>query len=308
MSVANSEEILELTYTGVFVYRRNHVIVSTIVDEFAEDQRDHALVYHWMDNDWAQQLIDNSICGSCAINEGGAKIFNVGVDGKVAVRALPTGESVEVVDTTGDSPNYSETLRCVRVIDNYIYVAGMARQVYRRETSNRWIRMDQGVYVPRGQRTKAVGFLDIDGTPEDLYAVGYKGEIWYYNGKGWDQEDSPTNVALTKIFYVQPSVVYIAGLAGTLLCGCHGSWRAIRQETTNEDFWGITEFRGRIYLANYDGVYVLDGNSLHLIDFGLGRKFTTAYLHAADGVMWSAGSKDLAYTEDGVIWIEVEKP
>jgi hypothetical protein len=56
----DDDESLELTYTGVFVRSRDHIIVPAVVDAYAEDQRDHALVQHWRRDDWVQQLIDES--------------------------------------------------------------------------------------------------------------------------------------------------------------------------------------------------------------------------------------------------------
>lgn len=305
-----AEELIELTYTGVHIHKHDHVIVPTIIDEYAEDRRTHALVYHWIKEEWLQQLIEDSICGVSSLNEPRTKVFNVGVNGKVVVAEIP-GKSIEYVDKTDRGPNYSEMLRCVRAIDQYLYTAGMARQVYRREGPNNWVQWDNGVYVPRGQREQAVGFLDISGFSDGtLYAAGYKGEIWYFDSKSkkWIQEDSPTNLALTCITCTQNGDVYIAGLAGTIIKGSHNDWKVIDQEITKDDFWGITVFNDCIYFANYGGVYMLSGTALIPVSFGLGKSVTTAYIHANDGVMWSVGQKDLILTTDGITWIEIEKP
>lgn len=308
MPTNQNEEQLELTYIGVFVRNRNHVIVPTIVDKFSEDRRDHALVYHWLNQEWVQHLIENSICGVSALSEPSTKVFNVGVDGKVVVASIP-GKSEEIVDSSERGPNYSETLRCVRKIGSHIYVAGMARQVYRRESDGLWVKWDDGVYVPRGKREVATGFLDISGSSDELlYAVGYKGEIWHYDKKKWAQEDSPTNIALTQVCFVNPSEIYVAGLSGVVFRGSRGAWRKIDQDVTESDFWGITELNGCVYFSNYDGVFVLKNDTLVHVDLGFDRKLTTAYLHASDGVMWSVGQKDLAYSFDGTKWFEAEKP
>jgi hypothetical protein len=185
----------------------------------------------------------------------------------------------------------------------------MARRVYRREGVGLWTAIDAGVFVPRAQRDRGVGFNAIDGLTEDaIYAVGYGGEIWRYDGQAWRQQDSPTNVTLTCVRCVDIKTAYAAGLAGVVLHAIDGNWESIEHEATDDDFWGMTVFQGRVYLAAYAGLFVIDGDDVVSIDMNLPRKLSTAYLDANDGVMWSVGQKDLAYTEDGTIWTEVAGP
>jgi hypothetical protein len=305
----DAQEPLELTHTGVFVHRRDHVIVPTIVDAFAEDKRDHALVYHWLDGDWSQHLIEDSVCGVAALGEEPVEVFNVGVNGNVVVARIPGGPATEQIDPSPRGPNYSETLRCVRIIGGEVYVAGMARQVYRRDASGRWSAIDAGVYVPRGQRQSAVGFLDLDrGGDGLLYAAGYKGEIWVRDAGGWRQENSPTSVALTRVLAVADGDVIIAGLAGVLLKGRAGRWQVLAEGETDADFWGLAELHDVVYVASSSRLFVLAGASLQAVDFGLARPISTSYLHSADGVMWSVGPKDIVRTEDGVDWEVVPNP
>jgi hypothetical protein len=307
--VPMNDELLALTYTGVFVISRDHVVVPAIADAFADDRRDHALVQHWLGDEWVQQLIETSICGVCARQGDVTEVFNVGVDGNVVVARLPGGPVSEAVDTSPRGPNYSETLRCVRLIGGDVYVAGMARQCYRRTGNGVWRAMDAGTYVPRGQRTEAVGFLDLDGSDSgNIYAVGYKGEIWHFDGTTWHQEDSPTGVALTKVLVAQDGYVYVAGLAGTILLGRHGQWDLLCKGESSEDFWGLAEYRGDIYLASNQGVHVIRDGHLNNVDMGIQTEISTAYLHASDGVLYSVGPKDVVMTEDGHAWHVMPKP
>lgn len=302
-------EELELTHTGLWVVKRDHVIVPAIVDSFADEKRRHALVFHWLGEDFAQQTLDDFVCGVCGIAGKPVQAFSVGVNGNVYVALVPGEKYVEKVDESERGPNYSETLRCTRVIAGKVYAAGMARQVYRREKRNTWVAMDDGVYVPRGKRKIAVGFLDIDGFgPESIYAVGYKGEIWHYTGK-WKQEDSPTNVALTRAIPLESGELVVVGLAGTILRGVAGKWRQIEHDTTEDDFWGGMEFKGKVYLATSDGLFTLTGDQLKPVKLtGVKGSKTTMFLHAGDGVIWSVGAKDIFRSEDGVRWERVPSP
>lgn len=300
---------LELTYTGVFVHSKEHIIVPAVVDVYAADRKDHALVQHWIADDWVQHLVDESICGVCALGSNPTSVFNVGVGGHVVVARIPGGEVDEEVDTSARGPNYSELLRCVKLVDGLVHVAGMARQVYRRDSGGAWSAIDSGVYQPRGTRDRATGFLDLDGFGlADIYAVGYKGEIWFYDGAKWTRLASPTNVALTQVLAASSGDVYVAGLAGTFLRGRGNRWMQVAQGQIEDDLWGLAEFQGRVYVAGKRGIYWIDGDDLVQVDLGLGDGVTTSYLHAADGVLVSVGEKDIVRTDDGVHWLSMPKP
>lgn len=308
MTEIDVDSDLGMTNTGVFILDKELVVVSSIIDKFAGDNRDHAMICSWFDDDWSHELIDdNSICSVIIIEEPKSKILSIGVDGRVDVDDADTGMGVEYVDKSERGPNYSETLRCAKVINNYVYAAGMARQIYRRNGPDDWVQFDDGVYMSRGNRDYAAGILDIDGFNNELYAVGYKGEIWYYNGNNWEQSDTPTDIALTKVICVG-DIVYIVGLSGIIIKGTHNLWEVIEQDVTKDDFWGIASFMKRIYVANYSGVYELSVNELIKVDFKLEDSVSTAYLDAHDDVIWSVGEKDIVISEDGVKWVKLPNP
>lgn len=298
----------EVTFTGVHVHSRKHVHVSSISDEFAEDRQDHALIFSYVDGVWAHRLVENSICGLCVVNEPKPRVLNIGVDGEVAVFNLPGFDS-ELIDQSENRPNFSRTLRCVRKIGNRVYAAGMARQVYRRDAPAKWSRVDQGTFVPSGKRKQAVGFNAIDGLTEDeIYAVGYKGEIWLSLKGHWRQVESPTNVVLTGVRCLNSKEVYACGLAGSVLVGFRDQWRFIDQDITSEDFWGIVTFKNEVYLSNYDGLFKVQNDLLVRVDLNLDEDVTTAYLDACKDSMWSVGHKDIVVTSDGKKWIHIPSP
>lgn len=300
---------MNLTYTGVYVHHKEHIIVPSIIDEFEDDNRDHGIVLHFIEEEWAQHLIDdNSICGVTSIHEPQTKFFVAGVDGRIDI-ADKSGPSQEFVDQSDRRPDYSKTIRCIKRIGDKIYATGMARQVYVRNQDNKWSQLDKGVYVPSGQMENVSGFLDIDGYQNGiLYAVGYEGEIFFFDGKNWTQEDSITNVALTCMKVLSEEDVVIAGMAGVIIRGSHGKWKVIEHEETKEDFWGVTTFQSKIYLSNYEGIFILDGESLSKIDMNMPSDFTTAYIDSADGIICSVGQKNIALSTDGIHWNEIEGP
>jgi hypothetical protein len=153
-----------------------------------------------------------------------------------------------------------------------------------------------------------VGFLDIDGfSAHDLCAVGYKGEIWHYDGK-WHAQKSPTDRALTRVIPLDSGDWVAVGLAGTILTGRAGRWQEIKQSATEMDFWGGVTFKGQVILATGEGLFTLQGKKVKPLNIGVKGSRTTGFLHAAEGVLWSVGAKDIFRSEDGVKWKRVPNP
>lgn len=298
----------EHTYTDVFVFNKEKVFVAAISDELEDRGEDHALIFRWHQQKWVHWPITTAVGSLCVVDKPETMVFAMGIDGIVHVIKAPPN-AIEVVDDSDNGPSKLVHLKCIRLIGNHVYVAGMARRVYRRETAGTWTAIDAGVFVPRAERDRGVGFNAIDGVSEQaIYAVGYDGEIWRYDGRRWYQEPSLTNVALTCVRCIGSDTVYAAGLAGVVLRSVNGTWETLNHDATQDDFWGMTVFEGRLYLAAYEGLFVVDGNDLLSVDMNLPERASTAYLDAKDGVMWSVGQKDLAYTDDGTIWKVVPGP
>jgi hypothetical protein len=237
------------------------------------------------------------------LSEPHKQLVIMGAGGYVAV---VTGGTVteEMVDESVEGPRGRGNIRDMRLIGGHLYAAGMNRQVYRREGPQRWVHCDRGVVQPLGNLTVS-GFSAIDGlTESDIYAAGFNGEIWHYDGKSWQQFDSPTNVLLHRIRVVGADLAFASGQLGVLLQGSRQGWRPIEHDVTTEDLWGMEWFDGHLYVAGDEAIYRVEGDQLKVVDTGLGTSFTYRHLHANAGAMWSFGPKHIAKT-DGKMWMDV---
>ena len=197
----------------------------------------------------------------------------------------------------------------ITTIGDHAYVCGMSRSVHKCLDRNRWVRIDHDV---RDTSDAIKGFRSIDGFAEDdIYAAGWGGEIWHYNGNRWRQIDSPTNVTLNKLICAKDGKVYIAGDAGFLLVGRDESWNIYTIPHEKDDLYAVAYFKNEVYVSGTDRLYILKGNRLkpvkiqskQPIEYGPNQAF--GMLAATDEVMWCGGNKCLMFTHDGHWWEEV---
>lgn len=195
------------------------------------------------------------------------------------------------------------SLRVACSIEGRAYAAGMERQVWRRDGVNKWVAIDETMRPKPGLKS-IVGFEGIDGfSAKDIYVGGWSGEIWHWDGKKWKSVDSPTNAILHNLVCGDEHV-YAVGRLGLVVRGRGSRWKVLEQEVS-EDLRGLAWYRGKLYAASLTQLYVLEGDQFVPVDFEDDRPHTCGHLSAADGVLWSIGSKDL-FQFDGKEWTRIE--
>lgn len=226
----------------------------------------------------------------------------LGTDG--SVRASGGGEIKEEapIANSGVNPKKRGPLREIRGIANgRAYAVGTCRQAYVREDADQWKCIDESAQVGDTPITDT-SFESIDGFNEqEIYTVGWEGEIWKYDGSHFSQQKSPTRLALYKVRCAPDGFVYACGQLGTLLRGRDNQWEIIEHKSTTEDLWGMEFFNGQLYVSSTRLVYQLLDGKLKPVDFGDEIVRTCYHLSAADGIMWSTGSKDVMEF-DGSNW------
>jgi hypothetical protein len=298
--MANREQN-PISFLSGFVQSRDIARVIATIDELSEAGSSRTWLMKWtkVDGKWGRFVVPWSATRMCVLLNNGAYVYATGPEGKVAI-LTPSGSSEEVIDSSENGTRSRGPIRDLRAIEGTIYACGMARQVYRREGPNRWSRRDEGTVLPKGTLTVA-GFNAIDGVSEgDIYAVGFGGEIWRCVASHWHQLYSPTNAILFRVRAVRNDLVYAAGQKGVLVQGNGDLWEPIEQTTTTADLWGMEWFKDRLFVSSDDAVYVLRDGQLENVSEG--KLTTCGHLHANDGVMWSFGRKQVAWTENGVDW------
>jgi hypothetical protein len=179
----------------------------------------------------------------------------------------------------------------------------MGRQVYRRDGPNQWTSLGAPV-TPRPEDLEVSGFTALDGVePYDLWFCGYRGEIWRLQGQQqWQRYDSPTNVTLHAIRMVAPALGFVAGKRGAALRWDGALWRTLPSVEGVDDVWSLEWFHDRLYAASSRQLFLLDGD--RFVPIAVPGFHSFGHLHAADGVLWSFGTRQLGWTADGANWTE----
>jgi hypothetical protein len=139
-----------------------------------------------------------------------------------------------------------QSIRGVRAVGDALYLVGMGRLVMERVDVGQWREIGpQGDHV-QGQ---VVGFEDIDGfSADEIYAVGWQGEIWWRDKGRWRQVDSPVSANLNSIACSPNGVAYVVGDDGVMLEGRQETWKVV--ETSRlENLLDVAVYKQQVYVV-----------------------------------------------------------
>lgn len=256
------------------------------------------------EGEWGGRIFEWTAVDLAYVSKPEGTVVVLGRDG-TALIVGQSGDSEEDVEDAGVGPARRGPMRRLRNVGEEIFAVGMGRQVYRRTGPNTWKRMENGLPDKRPLR-QVIGFNSIDGfDPADLYAVGWGGEIWHFDQTSWYRLDSPTNVAIFDITCTVTGVSYACGQAGTILRGMGRNWEYIEYEGPERDLRSVAWFMDKLYLADGTALFLLEGDGLTQVDFGVGEVVPSQQVHATEHVMLSLSGKEAFTTRDGVTWTPV---
>ncbi|WP_052773006.1 hypothetical protein [Luteimonas sp. FCS-9] len=255
---------------------------------------------------WSRKAFAIGPVALCLQTRPDTALLMLGHDGRV-VRWGAKDFSEEHIDAGSDDPRLGGGMRDIQVIGDRVYAVGMGRCVYRCDGEAHWVRIDAGVRVAAPDDTGA-GFNAIDGFGADaLFAAGWHGELWCFDGTQWVRERSPTTLALHRVVCGADGVVYAAGQQGTLLVRRDAQWQLLPQALTRQDFWGACWFAGRLHLCTASALFVLDGEALQEIPLEpeISRASGLHRLSASAEAIWAVGDRIAIRSTDGRRWQEM---
>jgi photosystem II stability/assembly factor-like uncharacterized protein len=106
---------------------------------------------------------------------------------------------------------------------------------------------------------------------------------------------------LNRVIAIYPDLVYVVGQKGIVLKYNGHQWSVLYNTLGIGDLWDAEWYLDALYVASEKQIYrLLDNNCLKPVSITAASSF--GHLHAKDGVLWSFGTKQLAFTSDGETW------
>ncbi len=297
------------------VYGYNFGIMATGLDyyvigfetELEDLEVEHGSVFQNINKKWTPWSTEFRIY-STVYSKKVQQIFLIGNNGDVEVTAKDEAWD-EIIDSSDNGPSSSRNINGACVIGDDLYVAGMRRQVYRRTLESRsWERFDDGCFV-QNATPEIFGFNAIHGLSEtEIYAVGFRGEIWCYRNSKWNQIESPTDINLYTVCKLQNGETLVGGGLGTLLRGNSSGFFPINHNITEHSITSIVEFYNKIFITDENGgLFELIADELKVIsDFSISDS-DGGHLNANDDALLYTCT-NFALIFDGENWINVSPP
>jgi hypothetical protein len=225
--------------------------------------------------------------------------IKIGDGGRQVVAIGPSGQYWELDDdslqeTIGVIDKDAPSTRALATIEGTIYACGMSRKVYLREAVGRW--REIGPNAPLPEDFTVVGFERMCGfSSREIYAVGWLGEIWRFDGTRWVQLDSPVSTTLHSVTCAPDGNVYVVGARGVMIRGRGDVWTVL-ESGQRGNLMDVAYHDGTVYVVTNFRILKLVGDALvEESDFEKPDDRPRTCLHllpAADG-LFSMGTHDL---------------
>jgi hypothetical protein len=185
-----------------------------------------------------------------------------------------------------------------------VVAVGGRRKVFLRGADGRFQRWGEGLF-PDGPDADMgdAGFRDVAGFgPDEIYAVGGRGDAWVCRTGQWERIDLGTNASLQRVTCSRDGRVVIAANRDLLFVGRGTTFEPVRQQITDEVHESLVDFEGRVLLSTVRHILEVRGNEI--VPASLGRipeLPSFSRLGSGRGVLVVAGRSGAA-TYDGTEW------
>jgi hypothetical protein len=267
-------------------------------EDLVEQDKSHTVVLTWHNGNWFRHFLEWVAKSACVVRTPKSQL--VAIEGAGRFLVFGQGEVSEGVITIIPTPDGKlGPFRKARAISGDAYAVGLGGLAMKRSVSGQWIAIDRNL-PSEADLESIAGFSDTE-----LYAVGWRGQIWRYDGHLWHLVASPANSILTEVVCAPDGLVYCVGQMGVILRGRDDSWEEVQQNNFQADLWGAEWFNGGLWVSTMTSVYSLVSGNLQSANFGEDHPETAYELSAADGQLWSIGRKDIM-AHDGEKWRRIE--
>ncbi|WP_333874603.1 hypothetical protein [Methylobacter sp.] len=276
------------------------IFAAKELDELVEQDVENSSFIVMFRNDWFKYEFVGSWSAIAM-----ATIKPSGQD-RTVVAVSPGGAYWEVepnslLEVHGGIKEAKSSLRSLSVIDGVILACGMGRTVLTRMSAGIWEEIGPGISTE--DDGLVVGFEDLAGfSYDEMYAVGWRGEIWQRNKGRWRRLDSPVSANLNALCCGTDGKVYMVGDGGVMLIGRDDVWEVLETNRT-DNLMDVEFYANTVYVTTDFEILKLEDASLIAEDAFADEDdlpATCLHLLAADDALISMGTKDLFRLHENV--------
>jgi hypothetical protein len=265
-----------------------------------EAEEPHVIIITWKAGSIKKSNAKHNANSSCIIEDPQSGILISSPSGAYSLTTKAGAAASNIFDNSHPAPKVERfgDIRSVRSVAGKAYAVGGTGWAFRLDKLAGWTLID-------GALPTTFDIESIDGFGHaDLYAAGYRGEVWHFDDRLWSKCETPTNANLNVVRCAENGAVYAAGRGGFLMRGDGTSWEVLDHDATTDDIWDLAWFNGSLYVSTLAALYRLDGGNLVAVKFGSNAPKSFYHLSVAPGVMWSIGARDVM-SFDGKRWTRV---
>jgi hypothetical protein len=297
------------TYAGAATGQRGVALLAKERggDDPSDTGESPSFLFVYNDDGVSAVQIDWHVRGICFVSFTMRQLICVGRRGRVYVAQSEPYE--ELVDGSAEGPLKRGALINATLVGGHIYAVGMARQVYRRTLDSgavhgTWSLISRDILAEPAD-LRPVALAAITGFSDDeLYAGGWNGELFSFNGTFWREVVLPTNLDLHALACEPTGRIVGVGQHGLVLYGRADRWAVFESVEVEDDFWSCVHFAGHTWLASERMVYRFDDN-LVPVSIADDPDITAGQLTTDGKRLWSIGADHVFWTEDGRVWSQL---
>lgn len=185
-------------------------------------------------------------------------------------------------------------VRALRSIRGAAHAVGQ-RAIWRRDASDRWSRLDDGL-------DGAADLRDVAGFDEDgsLYACGGSA-LWRHDGQRWSRREVPATTRLERVHCGADGRIYLVDRGTELLVGDPETGWARATMADEQRIMATAWYGGRLLLAGKGGLHEVQDTRIVASSVPPPPLDSCASLDSRDGVLLAASRREAAFY-DGARW------
>ena len=211
----NDQTIRDLAIRSGIVWQDDTGFILAC-DPQREADDPHVKIYRWHRGSFTDTWAKFSRHSICRVTAPELALVFLSAEGFYGIHTskATVGNIFQNSQPRPKEPRYG-SFRSLAEIGGQAYAVGLRGMAYRLDELVKWTRIDEG--LSRDFDVQAIHGFDAT----DIYAVGFRGELWHFNSRQWTRCELPTNVNLASVKCARDGFVYVAGHGGILMRGTY---------------------------------------------------------------------------------------